>query len=105
MRAGRLRHKVVIQKTTEDRTDSGETTNTWSTHATVWASIEPLNGREYFQAQQETAVVNTRIRIRHVDGIVPKMRVLHGARVFDIKAVIDVNERGREIVLMCEERV
>ncbi len=36
-------------------------------------------------------------------GFRPDMRVRHGGRVFDIIAVMDVEERHREIKLMCVE--
>ncbi len=105
MRAGRLNQKITIEQVTESRTGSGAVQETWNAFATVWASVEPLNGREYFQAQQETATVTTRIRIRYLAGVTPKMRVNYDNRIFDIESVIDVNERHRELVLMCKERV
>ena len=76
---------------------------TWSTYATVQASIEPISGREYFAAQSTQADVTHRIRIRYFSGIVPKMRVSYNSRIFDILSVINVGERNRELQLMCRE--
>ena len=76
---------------------------TWSTYATVQASIEPISGREYFAAQSTQADVTHRIRIRYLSGIVPKMRVSYNSRIFDILSVINVGERNRELQLMCRE--
>ena len=44
-----------------------------------------------------------RIIIRYLSGIVPKMRVKYGSRIFDILSVINVSERNRELQLMCRE--
>lgn len=105
MMSGRLRHKIVIQNPSESNGSYGETVTTWGTFATVWASVEPLNGREYFESQQTNAEVNFRFRIRYTASITPKMRISYDSRTFDIISVINVNERDRETVLMAKEVV
>lgn len=105
MRAGQLRQRVTIQEKSVTRNSYGEEVITWSDVATVWASVEPLSGREFLDAQRAGAEVTTRIRIRYRSGIAPEMRVTYGDHVYDIKAVIDVEERHREIQLMCREVV
>ncbi len=103
MRAGDLRHKVTIQQKTITKDTEGIPSETWTDFATVWAAIEPLQGREFFSAQAINAQVTTRIRIRYLAGISPTMRVSYGTRIFDIQAVIDVEERHLELQLMCQE--
>ncbi|MBC7193869.1 phage head closure protein [Marinobacter sp.] len=104
MRAGELRHRILIQRLASGQDEYGQPLNAWQDVATVWAKIEDLSGREYFQAQQvPTAQVSTRITIRWRPDIEPTMRVVHGARVLDIKAVLDPDGRRREIQLMCLE--
>lgn len=112
MRAGTLRHKVTLQERTETQDSTGAVTWSWSDVASVWASVEPLNGREYLQASQLQSTVSTRIRIRHREGITSKMRVKFipnprapsEIKYYDIRAVVPVREANWEIVLMCEER-
>lgn len=109
MRAGRLRHRVAIQRRTGAESGFGEPTDTWSTLATVSAGIEPISGREYFAAQQVQSEVTHRVTIRYFEGVNPKDRLLWTdpatgvARYFDIRAVIDRDERHREFALMCVE--
>lgn len=107
MKAGELRHRIMIQEkqTPVAQNDYGEEVITWSEVAEVWAAIEPLRGREFLEAQRAGAEVTTRIRVRHRDGIRPEMRVVWGDHVYDIEAVIHVEERRREIHLMCKELV
>lgn len=105
MRAGRLNKKVIIQQTTESRGVAGGVDDTWSTYITIWASMEPIAGREYFDAQQLNAEVTTLIRIRYNSGVTSKMRVLHGSRVYDILHVINRHERDAEMHLMCKELI
>lgn len=105
MRAGRLRNKVAIQKVTETVDSFGSFTESWSTYSTVWAEIDPPKGREYFAAGQKQAEITTRIRIRYLSGITPKMRVLFGSRIFKINSIVDPDERHIEQILMCVEEI
>lgn len=100
-------HRVAIQRATESQGATGEITKTWATLATVWAAIEPLTGREFFQAQQVQAEVSHKITMRHYTGITisPKDRLLYGTRVFRIESMLNVEERSIELVLMCREEV
>lgn len=103
MRAGDLRHRVTIQQAAETQSGSGAIGQTWSDVAAVWASIEALQGREVFAAQQINAQVSSRITIRYRAGIIPKMRMVFGARTFNIEAVIDPDGRRRELQLLVSE--
>lgn len=73
--------------------------------AEVWASVEPLSGREYFLARQVNAEATVRVRIRYRAGITPRMRVKYGSRSLEIVSVIDPGERHEELHLMCKELV
>ncbi len=106
MRAGELNKRITIQtKGTPTRDSFGAEVIAWSTFATVWAAVEPLSGREYLAAQQATATVDTRIRIRYFAGVLPEMRIVYGSRTFEIVSVINVKEVGRELQIMCREIV
>ena len=105
IRAGKLDKRVTIQETTEGQDVYGAVTDSWGTFATRWASIEPLNGKEYFQVAERNAEVNTRITMRYISGVTPKMRVLYDGRTYDIQSVISHRENKRETVLMCIEDV
>lgn len=109
MRAGRLRHRVAIQRRTGAESGFGEPTDTWTDLATVSAGVEPISGREYFAAQQVQSEVTHRVTIRYLAGVTPKDRIVWTdpatgvARYFDIRSVLDKDERHRELALMCVE--
>jgi len=105
VKIGKLRHRVTIEQVTETRGSDGSIIETWSTYATVQASIEPVSGRECFAAQSTQADVTHRVYTRYVSAIVPKMRVKCGSRAFDILSVINTRERNRELQLMCRESI
>lgn len=104
--AGILRHRITIEQyTVTGRNVIGGEVKEWVPVATVWAAVEPIRGREFFAAHQVNAEVTTRIRIRYLPGVAPTMRVQFGNRTYDIRTVIDVDERHLELQLMCVEKV
>lgn len=105
MQGGRLRHRIDIEQQTTTEDTFGATTDTWSLWTTLWASIEPLSGRELLAAQQVQADITHRVRFRYVSGVTAKMRVVYGSRIFNILSVANPEERNREIVLQCRELV
>lgn len=111
MRAGPLRHRVQIQNATQTQdAASGWTTDTWTGTDKVWASIEPLSGRERFEAQQVTPEVTHKIRIRWRDDITidPDSRVVgktnpYNGTTFNVHAVLNQMGRSRELVILAKE--
>ena len=105
MRTGRLRHRIELQKPTGGHDTYGGEPGYHTPVATVWGAIEPLRGREFEQMERAGAEETTRIVIRHYDGVKPHWRVVWNDHTYDIVNVIRVDERSREINLMCREIV
>jgi SPP1 family predicted phage head-tail adaptor len=107
VRGGRLRERITIQRRSNSRNEYGEE-NLWTDIATVWAGVEPLSGREFFTALQAQADVTTRIVCRYaseIASVTPKDRIKHGAVYFDIRSVIDPQNRHRELQFMCTQHL
>jgi len=105
MRAGRLRHRLELQQSTETRDAYGGAILTWATTTTVSGGIEPLSGREYFSQAQTQAEARVRIVIRYYSGIDETWRVVSGGKTYVIESVVNHDERDRMITLMCLEGV
>lgn len=103
MRAGDLNKRVTIERRATTQDTFGGQDATWSTVAVVWAGIQPMTGRELFAAQSVESEVTTQIVMRYQAGITAKMRVNYSGRLFNIHAVLDENERHRELTLLCSE--
>lgn len=97
MRAGRLCHRVELQRASESLVN-GAVQKTWATIATVWAEVAPLAGREFFASQQVQSDISHRITMRYIPGVnlTPADRVKFGTRIFDISAVLNIGERNKE---------
>lgn len=103
MQIGKLRHYVDLQSSDDVPNEFGEIEKTWSTFASVWASIEPLSGRELLQYQQLNAELSHRIVIRYNSSITPKCRIVYDARIFDINVIKNPDERNIFLELLCKE--
>jgi SPP1 family predicted phage head-tail adaptor len=107
MQAGKLRHRLAIQSPTEIIV-RGEPSVTWNTVATRWAQIEPLTGRELWNARQVQPDITHRIELRHDSSILitSKWRLLlNGTRVLEILSVRRPEERPTNWVIECKEAV
>lgn len=108
MRAGRLRHRVVIQERTLSRDGFGDAVESWASVATVPAEVRMPSGAERFvgQADQERATVTHRVRVRWRGDVRPgSHRLLYDDRVLDVEMAEDPDGRGRELVCICREVV
>jgi SPP1 family predicted phage head-tail adaptor len=105
MNSGELRHRIKIQKLEKNQDTFGQPVESWPDVATVWASVEPLVGRQFFEAETITHELTHKIKLRYRQGVTPSMRVKFGDRYFQIVSIINYQERNRELQLMCRELI
>jgi SPP1 family predicted phage head-tail adaptor len=90
--AGRLRHRILIERyelavdsngeVIQDP-NSGETTGAWVEVATVWAEIKPLSVREFIAAQATQSKIEARVVLRYrpdLDGALRLVHMVNGTR-------------------------
>ena len=102
MNTGRLDKQVTIERFTAAQDELGGVIEHWAPLATVWAAVEPLNGREFFAASTALAEVTTRIRVRYRAGLTVLDRINHEGALHNITAIINPRSGDRELVLMCK---
>jgi SPP1 family predicted phage head-tail adaptor len=99
MHAGKLDRRVEIRQATETQAPgSGQPIETWATVATVWAEVSPMRPFERLASREMQAWADTKFRVRFLDGVHPKCRLLYDGREWDIKTVSEIGRRaGLEI--------
>jgi SPP1 family predicted phage head-tail adaptor len=105
VKAGRMNKRMTFQSQSTTQDSVGQLVETWSDICERTVSIEPLIGREYFNASGQNSEVTTKIRLRYdstIGALKPYDRGVHGTVVYDIISVINPNERGTELVLMAK---
>ena len=128
MSAGRYRHRITVQYCDRStKNDYNAPIEDWKDLGQLWASIEPLTGREHFAASQTQAELThvikarwhtgwytepgffiTPMQLAHTDDkvrVTPNTRIKFGDRIFDVLSVANVGERDRAMELRCKEQV
>lgn len=112
VKAGQLRNFVAVESKTESVDANGDRTETWTTFQECWASIATGNGREFFLAKQTIADLTHILSMRFITGITADMRVRYddpknefASRYFNIRAVMNPDERNHMLELQCSEVV
>ena len=106
MQAGLLRDRVTIQVRSSTDDAAGEPALTWTDFAVgIHGNVNDMTGKEYIAAQAVTNAVNTTIVIRYRAGITAAMRAVSRGVTYNIQAVIEPENRRREMHLMCVRNV
>lgn len=105
MQAGKLHHRVVIETPTNTVTAMGDTQESWSTHAPVWASVHEIQGTETVVADKVESHLTHKVLIRHLSTVTTKMRVNDSdkSRILYIKYITADPKDKRYMYLHCQE--
>lgn len=109
----RKRHKIRIEASTGTKDQlGGQASDLWDNPTlitTAKAAIEPLRGGELFRAQQIQSPITHRVTINYRPGIKHEHRIKWTdrgtVRIFNIKAIIDVEEAHKALEIMAVENV
>jgi len=112
VRAGNLRHSIDIEETTKTTDNMGGFTTTWAAitdGSAVRASIWSLSASEQMNAMKLELEITHRIRIRYRTGVTADMRIKfndpNGARYFNIRSIIDPDQRHIMLEFLAEEDI
>ena len=103
---GKLRHRVTIQTFTTVEDSLGGTYQTWlplTDNATVWGSVGPIRGREFWDAKQSNSEVEGKAVIRYRDDVTPNNRLWFKGRPLKILSVLNPAERKEYLEVYYKE--
>lgn len=106
---GKMRNRILFQAFNGDVDDLGDIRDddpqNWRNVRTVWAAIDPVSGREFYEAEQSQSQVTHKIRCRYFSGAETAQRILFRDRVFQIISILDWEERHESFLIMAKELV
>jgi len=102
---GKFNKRITILTTTDGKNEVGDTILVPATFKTVWASVSPVNGRDYVEAKKYQAELTYKITIRYFTGITPDMTIQFKDRIFLIQDIINPFEHNEMLEIMAIERV
>jgi SPP1 family predicted phage head-tail adaptor len=102
---GRLRYKVDLQKATDTADGGGGRSQAYSNIAQIYADIRPQSGTEQYRQGKVQDKTTHNIFVRHRADISTAYRIKYENRLFNIRQIINVDERDRFLKLVCDEGV
>lgn len=92
--AGKLRHRVTIEKPAKSRDSRGRQTDDWTQCARASAQIEDLSGTDAETARQYygTATVRIKLRVRRNFKLETAHRIRFGCRIFEVGHIINKDQ-------------
>lgn len=102
-----LNRRIEIQsKQPTGETDAmGGIISDWVTVASPWCNLTPMTGREQYRADKLNATGMTRVIMRYRTDINESMKVLYRGTEYQIRSIIDIEERRQWLELMIEKGV
>ncbi len=105
MNSGGLNRRLTILLPVDTQNAIGEVTDkTYTTIKTVWAQVNPIQGREYFAADKWNSIVTHRVIMRYNGTLTPK-HILRRAdgKEYQIVSVVDLADAQRALEIYCYE--
>jgi SPP1 family predicted phage head-tail adaptor len=100
--AGALRHYVQLQRPAAGLTALGHRPASFEPVGHVWADVRHASGLETVRANTELSAVRASVRIRRRTDVQATWRVVHGANVYEVLAVLQHEPSGAWTDLACE---
>ncbi len=105
MDIGRTNKRITFCRYEERENALSQTEQALTEVKTVWASVEPMRGREYQEAQRIRPELTYKVTTRYHKGITSDLFIRFGERYFNIISIINVRERNEMLEMVCAEKV
>jgi SPP1 family predicted phage head-tail adaptor len=103
VKAGDLRHLILVQSRDAGADAAGQPLQTWTDMASVWADIRGANGLNTIKASLGGVEINAySFRIRYRTDLDAAKRVVYGGQNFDVKQVRHDFAKREWTDLVCE---
>ena len=102
---GKMRYRVKVENPTNTRDSGGGLAQSYTTFSNIYANIKPTNANSTYRQGIVTEKVTHEVTMRYMDNISTNSRVTYGTRNFNVRGIINVDERDRFLKLLCEEGV
>jgi SPP1 family predicted phage head-tail adaptor len=93
----------VLERTGDRKTPSGEEQGGtgWEVLAKVRGKLEPISGREFFEARQAQEATAYRFVCRYFGSLDSHHFLRIDGHIYEIDAILDINNMHRELEIMC----
>ena len=111
MQIGDLNRRIQIQNQSTSQDEFGQPLTTWATVYSCWAHIGMQNSQLIYSTAEFVSKATHRIEMRWTSSVVisPNQRVVYidpasnVTHTYNIEAVLNTDQKNRELILMCYE--
>ena len=104
MRIGSLNKIIDLEAPTKVDDGMGSFTTVWTVVAdSIRAAIWTVGATETIRSSAPTIIATHKVRIRYRSVMSPAWRISWAGQYFDIKGIIDPEERHKFLDLLCKE--
>ena len=101
---GTLNKKVDIISGVAGEFNDFETIDDNILYKNIWASIQPLRGKEYLEVKRPANEETVKITIRYRDNIDEGCKVRYHKQIFEVVSIVDPEMTHEVLELRCVEK-
>lgn len=102
---GKLNKRITFKKLTDVKDGLDQKVKKMKTLKTVWGSLYPLRGVEFYEIQKIQGKVIYRCYVRYTTGIDSKCYLECKGKTYSIESVLDVDEEHKLLEITCVEHI
>lgn len=102
---GKLNKRITIQRLQDVNDSLGQSTVGLTSIKTVWGTLYPIRGNEFYEIRKIQGEVTHKCYIRYIDGIDSNCFLKYKDEVYSIKNVIDVKLEHKMLEILCVEHI
>lgn len=103
MNIGKLNKRLTFKKFGEIEDDMNQITQSLMDVCTVWGSLYPVRGIEFYEIQKLQSKITHKCYVRYRDDIDSTCYIEYGGKTYSIESVIDVDLGHKMLEIMCVE--
>lgn len=103
--AGKLIHKIIVERETETPDMRGGAVITWTQIANPWAFVEPVSAGEAFSQQRLNATITHKIHTRHRTDLRTSDRIKFNGETMQIRSIVNQDNRNIWTVIDAVQQV
>lgn len=107
MEAGRLKHRIKVQKKVNNQDADGNLVENFENVAEIWAEIKDVSAREYLASSSMQTKITTKIVVRYASYLEQdNLRILYKNRIYRVEGALnDPKMENIYLTLLCSNGV
>lgn len=105
MNIGKLNKRITFLKLGDVKDSLGQSKKALMPIKTVWGSLYPVRGVEFYEIQKIQAKTTHKCYVRYIPEIDENCFIQYGDKTFSIESVIDVDLDHKMLEIMCSEHI